>query len=77
MIEVYLTPILTPSNSLYCEGENRGHRFVLVLNLAYTAYILILIYRRTWQNVNSKRRLQRIQYVQEGKKDIRKKDITF
>jgi hypothetical protein len=28
--------------------------------------------RRTWQNVNSKRRLQRIQNVQEGK-DIRRK----
>ncbi len=34
--------------------------------------VVSLTGRQTWQNVNSKRRMQRIQNVQEGK-DIRKK----
>jgi uncharacterized membrane protein len=37
--------------------------------------IIILLYRRMWQNVNSKRKWQRIQNVQEGKRD-QKKDTS-
>jgi hypothetical protein len=33
--------------------------------------------RRTWQNVNSKRRLQSIQNGQEGKGHQKKRDIKF
>jgi hypothetical protein len=32
--------------------------------------------RQTWQNVNSKRRLQRIQNVQEGKKHQKKRHLA-
>jgi hypothetical protein len=33
--------------------------------------------KQTWQNVNSKRRLQRIKNVQEGKRHQKKRDIKF
>jgi hypothetical protein len=33
--------------------------------------------RQTWQNVNSKRRLQRIQNVQEGKRHQKKETPKF
>jgi hypothetical protein len=46
-----------------------------------STYILIFILKlkRTWQNVNSKRRWQRIQNVQEGKRHQKnqKRDIKF
>jgi hypothetical protein len=37
--------------------------------------VVSLTSRQTWQNVNSKRRLQRTQNVQEGKKTPEKSDI--